>query len=328
MSQTIVKPSLIALDWGTSSLRGYLMGSGREILQERSSDHGIQNLPAPGARGFEQAFNDLCSDWLTHFPGLPVVAGGMVGSAQGWREAPYVDCPADVTKLASQAIELDGPFNSKIHIAPGVLSVSESSAPDIIRGEEIQIAGALHLHPELRETSLAVLPGTHSKWIITQNARIMNFATYMTGEIFSILRHHSILGRLMVEKTTDRRIAAEDAFKRGLQVSDQAAGSDLTHLLFATRTCGLMGQIDKDVLNDFLSGLLIGHEVCNARRFAAEAIEAKSPLIIIGADHLAERYGLALEYFGIRGARQLHNTAPVGLFDFAVAVGLVPDVKT
>ena len=88
-------PQLLALDWGTSSLRAFLMCDGK-ITETRQSGHGIQRLPQPGIPGYEQAFAEIAADWLRQWPQLPVVASGMVGSAQGWKEAPYVRCPAPI----------------------------------------------------------------------------------------------------------------------------------------------------------------------------------------------------------------------------------------
>ena len=191
-------PRLVALDWGTSSLRAFLLGDGARVLAQRQADCGILRLPAPGGReGFERAFADVAGGWLAQWPRLPVVAGGMVGSAQGWRETPYVRCPADVGALASQATRVAAAPNVELWIAPGVLFDPGDAPPDVMRGEEIQIAGALVKQPAWNTRACFVLPGTHSKWAWVESGRLLRFSTYMTGEIYAIARQHSILGRLM-----------------------------------------------------------------------------------------------------------------------------------
>ena len=134
-----LEPALLALDWGTSSFRAFLMDRSGKVMTQRANTHGIQNLPEQGARGFEMAFAELCGDWIGRWQGLPVVAGGMVGSAQGWKEAPYVVCPADTHALAARAVSVDSGLGSCILIAPGVLYDPVDAAPDVMRGEESRL---------------------------------------------------------------------------------------------------------------------------------------------------------------------------------------------
>ena len=194
-------PQLLALDWGTSSLRAFLMCDGK-ITETRQSGHGIQRLPQPGIPGYEQAFAEIAADWLRQWPQLPVVASGMVGSAQGWKEAPYVRCPADLRALAEQGVSVPSGLGPDILIAPGVLFDDAEQLPDVMRGEEIQIAGAFLLNPAWAERACMLLPGTHSKWALIENGLIVRYTTYLTGELFAVLKEHSILGRLMPTATT------------------------------------------------------------------------------------------------------------------------------
>ncbi|MXP64011.1 2-dehydro-3-deoxygalactonokinase [Roseomonas sp. M0104] len=312
-------PALIALDWGTSSLRGFLMDGAGAVLEQRGSGHGIVNLPEPGVPGFEAAFAAMCGAWLDRFPALPVVAGGMVGSAQGWREAAYADCPADARRLAAGAAEVGTARGVRILIAPGLVCRAPGAAPDVMRGEEIQIAGALLAHPGLAARSLLVMPGTHSKWVVVEDGRIIRFATYMTGELFAVLCRHSLLGRLMTEEAATPE-AAEAAFARGIAMARDSVPGDLAHQIFAARSLGLTGELPAAALRDFLSALLIGHEVVSGTRRAASE---GAPLALVGEDALCRRYGAALQQFGTPPAVQLGNTAPAGLFHFAIAAGLV-----
>lgn len=330
--------ALIALDWGTSSLRGFLMDGAGRVLAQRANAHGIQNLPVPGAAGFEQAFADLCGGWLAAYPGLtgagltgaglPVVAGGMVGSAQGWVEAPYVPCPADTRALASRAVAVDSAAGVRILIAPGVILDAPGAPPDIMRGEEIQIAGALADNasgdPRWARNACAVLPGTHSKWAQVADGRIERFATFMTGELFAVLCKHSILGRLMPDDGPPADPAAADAaFAGGVAMARDAGPGDLPHQIFSARTLGITRRMAPELLRDHLSGLLIGHELVSGLARTARERAAGAPLLLIGEGALCRRYARGLELLGVTPAAQLENTAPKGLFRFAVAAGLV-----
>ena len=313
-------PQLLALDWGTSSLRAFLMRDGK-VIETRHSAHGIQHLFAPGVAGFEQAFAAIAGDWLRQWPDVPVVAGGMVGSAQGWREAPYVRCPADIAALAENRVAVASGLGPAIAIAPGVLFDAAAELPDVMRGEEIQIAGALFDHPQWAADSCIVLPGTHSKWVRIEGGRIARFATYMTGELFAVLCRHSILGRLLPEAGEGRPAPDAAAFELGLAEARRSRPGDFTHQIFAARTLGLTGRLPPAALADYLSGLLIGHELKSGLAGAGEL--AAVPLIMIGEPALCGRYARALDGFGHAAAAVLDNTAPVGLWNFAVAAGLL-----
>ena len=315
------RPDMLALDWGTSSLRAFLMQDG-EVLDTRHSPHGIQNLPASGVAGFEQAFALIARDWLSRWPHLPVVASGMVGSAQGWREAPYVSCPADVQKLAALSVRVPTGLGNQLLIAPGLLLDTPGQLPDVMRGEEIQIAGVLRQHPLWAARACIVLPGTHSKWVNIIQGQVLDFASYMTGELFAVLKQHSILGRLMPEATAQNDPPDANAFALGLTTARDSGPGDLSHQLFATRTLGLTGRLPHAHLPDFLSGLLIGHELMSGLAFSKAA--DTRPLVLIGAPPLCARYQQALDFLGRTGSFTLDNTAPAGLWDLALAAGLLP----
>jgi 2-dehydro-3-deoxygalactonokinase len=323
MDTLTAAPALVALDWGTSSLRAFLMTADGAVINRAASAHGIQNLPEPGVAGFERAFAEIAGPWLAARPDLPVVAGGMVGSAQGWREAPYVPCPAGPVDLAAAAADVTTADGHRILIAPGVLYDPPAAAPDVMRGEEIQIAGALVADPSWSAAARIVLPGTHSKWVEVADGRIVRFATYMTGELFAILRRHSILGRLMPDPAAGPTAVADEptrrsAFATGVRAGLRDGSAALTHGLFAVRTLGLMKRMPNAVLEDYLSGLLIGHELAGA----ADPADPR-PLILIGEGGLCRRYAEALAIAGVAVAGALDNTAPAGLYHFARAAGLV-----
>ena len=315
---------LLALDWGTSSLRAFLMQDGK-IIETRQSDHGIQHLPSPGVRGFEQALQAIAGDWVQHQPTFAIVASGMVGSAQGWLEAPYVRCPADIRMLAHQRVKVPSGLGPDLVIAPGVLFDQPGQIPDVMRGEEIQIAGALSENRQWSARCCVVLPGTHSKWVLVEDGRLLRFSTYMTGELFAVLCQHSILGRLLPD---DRKVAARagpEAFELGLAEARQGHTGDLTHQMFATRTLGLTGRLPPDALADYLSGLLIGSELVSGLAGIGE--QATMPLVLIGESALCQRYADAFSILGRPVAVVLGNTAAPGLWNFALASGLIPSAS-
>ena len=315
-------PRLLALDWGTSSLRAFLLGQGGRVLQTRSTPRGLQSLAVPGVAGFEQAFSEIAADWLAVWPRLPIVASGMVGSAQGWKEAPYVRCPADVGALAAHRVVVASGLGGTVHIAPGVLLDEASSSPDVIRGEEIQIAGALAGNPALAERATMVLPGTHSKWVQVDNGRITNFASYMTGEVFSLLVKSSLLGRLMSAEVAAPQAAAS-AFRQGLLAARESHPGDFTHQIFSARTLGLTQRLPNNALKDYLSGLLIGYELVSGLAKSSRASPAPRPLLLIGEATLCQRYAQAFDDFDIDLAAIVDNPAPRGLWEFATTLGLI-----
>jgi 2-dehydro-3-deoxygalactonokinase len=230
--------ALIGLDWGTTSLRAYRIAAGGAVLERREAARGILSV-AGGA--FAEALAEVAGDWLAAEPGLPVLASGMIGSRQGWREVPYADCPAGAPSSPA-ARRGGGPGDRTVRIAPGLLARDAGGVPDVMRGEETQILGELAASGA--SSGRFVLPGTHSKWAAAEAGRILSFATYMTGEVFDVLRRHSILGRLMRD---DGAPHDPDAFRLGLDRArapepggtTAAGGGRLLHDLFGARTLGL-----------------------------------------------------------------------------------------
>lgn len=296
---------LIALDWGSTRLRVFLLGEGGDVLQTRQSDDGAATLK--GAAQYAGALAALVGDWRADHPGVPLLACGMVGSQYGWREAPYVRCPADAAALAAQVLKLD----EHLSIVPGL--VDDTAQPDVMRGEETQIVGALALHPELADDACLVLPGTHAKWARVQAGRVTGFATHMTGELFALLRQHSVLARLMPADGSSP--PSPEAFLCGVDAAREDGG--LAHQLFAVRTLGLFRQLAPEQLPDYLSGLLIGHEI------ASELNSATQRLALIGDPALCARYAQALARFGQPAPLLLDNTAPAGLWRLAQSKSLI-----
>ncbi|MDR3537389.1 MAG: 2-dehydro-3-deoxygalactonokinase [Acetobacteraceae bacterium] len=305
-------PRLIALDWGTSALRAYLLADDATVLDVRSRPWGIMHLP-PG--GFPAAFHDTVGDWRDAHPGVPAIAAGMVGSAQGWVEAAYCPCPAGPQELARVVRQVDIGGNAVLHIIPGV--EQRGAAPNVMRGEETQIVGALGLDPALRERALLVLPGTHCKWVDIRAGRIERFETFMTGELFSVLCEHTILGR-PARAAEPLPAPAWPAFARGVDLIREAGERGLAPNLFLARSLVLNGTLQPAESLDFLSGLLIGEEL----RVALRNSPADS-LVLIGEAALCGRYQRAFAQFGYPDVRRIENVSPAGLWHIAAMAGLL-----
>jgi 2-dehydro-3-deoxygalactonokinase len=281
--------ALIGLDWGTSNCRAFRIARDGAVLETRTAAQGIL---AVKDGNFAAACESLVGDWLQAHP-VPVLMCGMIGSRQGWVEAPYVELPADAEQLARNLAKVPG---TNAAIVPGLVGAALAGGRDVIRGEETQIIGALDAD------ALCCLPGTHSKWVRVEQGRITRFATFMTGEVYGVLRQHSILGRLMEGEGHD-----EAAFAAGIERGRNEGG--LLHQLFTVRTDGLFDRQKPAALSSYLSGLLIGHEL----RAALKAFPAPR-VVLVGAPALIERYRFALDREGRA------STAIVG--DLAAAKGL------
>ncbi|MPW15927.1 2-dehydro-3-deoxygalactonokinase [Paraburkholderia sp. CNPSo 3157] len=323
--------ALIALDWGTTSLRAYLFDANGAVLETRASTAGIMNLPRPAAEGgFDAAFDAAVGAWLDRSPELPVIAAGMVGSAQGWKEAPYVNTPASADALVDGIVRVQTARGVPLNIVPGVLQNGE--LPNVMRGEETQIFGALACADASGAAASAAsngvligLPGTHAKWVMVRDAKIERFHTFMTGEVFAALTEHTILGRTMV--TPDR--PDTDAFLRGVRVARDKGQAGVLATIFSTRTLGLTAQLTREQQPDYLSGLLIGHELSGLEAALAQqqSTLAGRSLQLIGNEALCERYRLALEQFGCHQAELVRHATEHGLWRIAAQAGLVAEAS-
>jgi 2-dehydro-3-deoxygalactonokinase len=319
-------PGLIGLDWGTSSLRAYRYGADGRVLERRQSAHGIARLPAAGEAGFRQALSALVADWVRPGRPLPLVACGMVGSAQGWREAPYVPTPTRLDELAARCavVPLDAvgtAFSGKqLHLLPGLIEHGE--LPNVMRGEETQIFGALmsSAAPAGRRLVIA-MPGTHSKWARIEHGTVAHFDTFMTGEVYAALRSHTILGRTM-----DADAAFQPAaFERGLRVAGSGLSTNgVLSTIFSSRTLALTQSLSPAEQPDYLSGLLIGDEVNTLARQRRAQGAASTTVWLVGEPALCSRYEQALRLAGITDLSRLDQATETGLWHLARAGGLVP----
>ena len=274
--------ALIGLDWGTTAFRAYRLDAAGGVLEARSAAAGILKVPEGD---FEGVLEREIGPWLADAPGLPVIASGMITSRQGWVEVPYCPCPAGSAEIAGALLRHETVAGRIIHFVPGLSIIGADGVPDVIRGEETQIIGAVggEVGGEVGAARgrLLVLPGTHSKWAVVEDGRLVWFATFMTGELFAVLKEHSILGRMMAGERHD-----DAAFRRGLAY---ARAGGLLKRLFSARTLGLFGALPESATASYLSGLLIGTEVQDALD-CLEQPPAGQEITVVGGADLTGRY--------------------------------------
>ena len=292
---------MLAVDWGTSSLRTYRLDEDGRVSETRQSANGILNI-SHGA--FANALENEAGDWIAAGES-PIVMSGMIGSRQGWQEAPYVTCPAGLPEIVSAMCAVQWTAATRaIHrawIAPGLRCRDESGVSDVMRGEEVQILGIIH---QLGSGGHHVcLPGTHSKWALVRDGRIVSFSTHMTGEVFAVMKQHSILGRTMAAGEFD-----EPAFIDGVARATDPGG--LLHHLFGVRSEVLAGRFTDLQSASYLSGIVIGHEL----RSATPDIER---FHLVGAGELTTLYSLAGSKMNLETVVHETNAVARGLFALA-----------
>lgn len=264
-----------AVDWGTTHLRAYGMSATHQVITEATSDKGMGVLSADG---FEPALLSLIKDWLPEKGLLPVLACGMVGARQGWKEAPYQNTPCSPRKVQDLTIVPTAESRIQVRILPGI---SQDKPADVMRGEETQLSGLLSSQ-ELDSTQVC-LPGTHSKWVTIENGKVIKFSTFMTGEVFELLSKHSILRHQSDSKEWD-----ESAFISGVQASLDDPDK-LLNQCFTIRARGLLEDLDASKSYSRLSGLLIGAEIAGAKEYWQD-----SKVSLIGDVKLTALYAQAL----------------------------------
>ena len=293
MTQTI---RFIAGDWGTSNLRLYLCEYNRHGRREHNSNAAARILDTRFGPGiskidddFEDIFFNLTQAWLDQWGLLPVLLSGMVGSTIGWKDTPYLRCPVDAAQIASGRVRFEARGIS-FSILCGLRTQNPLGAPDIMRGEELQMLGWLRQQNQANGKQLFALPGTHNKWVLVENGRIANFLTAFTGELFSLLKNNSIL---ITDK--DSPNVRKSAFLEGVQAIERLGDAHLLHALFATRSKQVLGETESADAPSFLSGLIIGADVIGAIKL----FEDVDSVTIIGEPALTTNYQLALEYLKV-----------------------------
>lgn len=275
--------TLIAVDWGSSNCRAYLTNDYAEILERATSPQGMLQLEP---HQFAAALQRLVSDWLSKYPAIPVLMSGMVGARQGWHETAYLDCPVALNNLSTQLTPVEFTPNHKAAIVPG-LAMQSTASPDVMRGEEAQLLGAILQSDDTQQ--VCCMPGTHSKWVWVKDGNVKQFHTCMTGELYALLVKHSILSKVDAPQADDG-----DAFMRGVEAAKAFTG--LLTDLFKVRASTLLGHLAPESAHAYLSGLLIGYEIMEARHYW-DAIEERQ-IQIIGEPCIAEKYLAAFNAFG------------------------------
>lgn len=271
----------IVVDWGTSNFRAYRFDASGGLSETHQAAAGILTV-APG--GFETVLEREIGGWLDGQ--AEVFLSGMITSRNGWVETPYVELPATLVALAGGAVHRRTARGTALHFLPGV--AARAPLPDVMRGEEIQIFGAVGAD----DSATLILPGTHSKWARVEAGRLVAYRTFMTGEMFAVLKGHSILGRLMPADATPFDASA---FAAGVRQAGAETSAGLLNDVFTTRSGALLSAFPPTEIADRLSGLLIGHEILGGLKLGWPC----DPIILVGEEALCSRYAAALSVLGL-----------------------------
>jgi 2-dehydro-3-deoxygalactonokinase len=292
-----VNHGLIAIDWGTSSLRAALLDAQGRVVDEHSMPRGILTV---AAGEFPRVFEAATARWPQRAAMLCLLSG-MAGSRQGWIEAPYCACPAGFADIAAQLAWVQP---GRVAIVPGVRCEAQG-VPDVMRGEEAQVFGALALLG--LQSAQLVLPGTHSKWVRATAGRIESFSTFMTGEFYALLRQHSILARTLPQADGELDTGAfEQGFRYALRTGN------LLHAAFSARTLSLFDRLSASAMPSYLPGIVIGEELRSQGLGPGD-----DPVIAVGSAALTQRYRLALRLLGVRSAEAGSDATWRGLWSVA-----------
>ena len=278
------EPAFAAIDWGTTRLRAWLLDAAGEIVAERRSDEGLLAVPRERFAAVLEEHLGAMGATAT----LPVMMCGMVGSRQGWIEAPYVATPARFEAILGGAISVPG-TRRDIRIIPGVAQ-RDSERPDVMRGEETQLAGIASLHGA---DLLVCMPGTHCKWVSIGDGVVTQFATWLTGELFSVLSTQSILRHALGPNPA--KVSPDDPVFLHWLDDGLAHPGDTVSRLFRIRASTLLLDMQPDAAAAALSGLLLGNEIASAR---AQFASAGSDIVLVASGGLGDLYATALARAG------------------------------
>lgn len=273
----------IAVDWGTTNRRAYRIDPGGACVAEMEDDCGVLSIAAGG-------FPAAAADIRARLGDLPLLMAGMVGSTRGWIEAPYVPCPVGLDGLAARLCWVEP---GRVAIVPG-LSVQSAGHADVMRGEEVQMFGAVAAGL-IPATAFVCHPGTHNKWVAVEDGRIASFRTVMTGEMFDSLRKRGILSELLGDEVTPG-----DAFRAGVNRGLNA--SALTAELFSVRARVLLGELPRGDAASFTSGLLIGADLG-----VGLGLSEGAEIIVMGRPELTRLYALGAAEAG-HAAREVDGS--------------------
>ena len=339
-------PVLIAVDWGSSNFRAYLCTASGEVQSKIFFPNGIFKLKKDKLAQFLQR---SLKEWLVNYPKIPIILCGMVGSRSGMVETSYLPCPLDSDQLATSLVKVDSAMQRDIYIVPGItINSGPNNTFDVMRGEETQLVGVnLALQQNTKSKSkfeaeteteaennfseknstatanaatfgrVVCMPGTHCKWAHLEGTKVHDFRTYMTGEIFAmILKSPSIASQIAVVGYQSKTVW--ETFSRGIAAAKENNGA-LTDL-FNIRAQLLLQSLQPAEVRDYLSGLLIAHEIMQAKRY----IDLDLPIVLVAGGMLADRYQAGFAKFGLQV--QIYTgeeVTPRGLFYLAQQAKLI-----
>lgn len=274
--------TLLGIDWGSSNRRAYMLDEQGGLIRQHEDDAGILNVK----EGFEQSLTTLL-EALEIEGGADIVMSGMVGSRNGWKEAPYLSVDHPLSRLADALVTVETSIpGTRVRVVPGYCYVDPHGLPDVMRGEEAQVLGALELSAS---GGWFLLPGTHSKWVHVNDGRMTEFMTFMTGELYALMSQHGTLSKVISSQE-----AVQEAFADGLRAARQGG---FTHTAFCCRAMVVTDMMPAAHAASYLSGLLIGTELFEIVKKAGDALS--DPVQVIGSPALASRYLSALELLGL-----------------------------
>lgn len=319
-------PRLFAADWGTTSCRLWALDENGETLASARSDDGMLDVSkraepdtAEGrAAAFAAALRSIGGEALREHPDVPIIACGMVGSEHGWVEAPYAEVPADLARHGTALVRV--PFEAtSVWIVPGIAQDGrpDHGFPDVMRGEETQIIGALGMLRPADGVHVLVLPGTHTKWVEVIDGIVTRFETSMSGELYGAVMGATILGRPAIDVDGFDRTA----FLRGVAMARaQLNAGGLAATLFSARTLYMRGSLPATSIGDYVSGVLIGDETAHMLDAFATAA---APIAVCGDDAMTSRYAQAVATAGLTTIRLDERATLAGLWRIALDAGLV-----
>lgn len=263
----------LIVDWGTTNFRAFAINHENNVYAKIELPIGLKQV---NDGEFAKELEQVLEAWISDYQELPIYMAGMVGSSNGWVNVPYVNTPTSLSKLADKTYRFTLPWDAIAYIVPGISHKTENDEFDVMRGEEVQVFGLIN---KVNNGSFsAVFPGTHSKHVIVRDDELVQFDSYMTGELFSVIRDHTIIGRDLPQQNQ-----SHSAFVRGV-LSGQNGGA--TSQIFKARTGKIFTQIEESEVDDFLSGILIGSEL--------KELDSESTYLV-GNDKLCSRYQLACD---------------------------------
>ncbi|MGR5063873.1 2-dehydro-3-deoxygalactonokinase [Photobacterium sp. DNB22_13_2] len=282
MTKKQIPAHWLVIDWGTTNFRAFAMGEQGDVLDKVELSLGLLQVKEGE---FAIELENVLSGWLAEYKDLPIFMAGMVGSQQGWANVDYVPTSVSAQQLGDKTYRFGLPWGATATIVPGVSHQTDQGLFDVMRGEEVQLFGLAKLTG--MSDLVAVMPGTHSKHAVFNKGELTAFSSYMTGELFSVISKHTILGRGLPESGA---LSDKSAFLKGVS---EGQAEQLTNTLFMARTHRLFNNIAGEEVLDYLSGVLIGNEL------QALSLHGTKQVYLVGGSKLCDRYQLACQALDI-----------------------------